>query len=501
MADNQGRLGSHFASGDPQPTGKRFAAPGQQPRHTPLVSGRAGAHAAGSQQGSDQPVAGAHVTGSQQGSGQPVAGAHAAQPAGAHGARFAIPGAHAAQVGQPAAQQSPYAQPEAAPRRQRHAAHSAGHVAAGNTATGMQSLATPRTRDQRAQASRGGHSRKGPIIALVAALVVVVVAGVILVPRIFKSTPTQSELANQGAQVEVVIDDGSGALAIASKLKEAGVIASSDDFVTEVQKQKADSSLKSGAYVFTIGDSYENIIAQLTKGPNSTSGRITIPEGLTVAQTAAAVESALGISADDFTAQAKASNYAGEFSFLADASDDSLEGFLYPKTYDFSGKSGVTADTVIRAMLTQYQADVASLDFASAEAAIQERYGVTMSDYDILKLASVVEREGLNASQRPKVASTFYNRLQIGMALQSDATMMYVTGGTVTADDLKTESPYNTYLNTGLTPTPICSPSLESIQATLTPDDTDYLYFYITQSDEWFSSTYDEHLQAIEENR
>ncbi len=491
MADNQGRLGSHFASSDPQPAGKRFAAPGQQPRHTPLVSGRLGAHAAAPQQAAAQPVAtGAHAASEQ----QAPAGAHAAQPAAAHGARFATTGAQVAQ-------QSPYAQPEAAPRRQRHAAHSAAHVAAGNTATGMQSLATPRTRDQRAQASRGGHSRKGPIIALVAALVVVIVAGVILVPRIFKSSPTQAELANQGQQVEVVIDDGSGALAIASKLKEAGVIASSDDFVTEVQKQKADSSLKSGAYVFTIGDSYENIIAQLTSGPNSTSGRLTIPEGLTVAQTASAVESALGISADDFTAQAKASNYASEFSFLADVSDDSLEGFLYPKTYDFSGQSGVTADAVIRAMLAQYQADVASLDFASAEAAIQERYGVTMSDYDILKLASVVEREGLNASQRPKVASTFYNRLQIGMALQSDATMMYVTGGTVTADDLKTESPYNTYLNTGLTPTPICSPSLESIQATLSPDDTDYLYFYITSSDEWFSSTYDEHLQAIEENR
>lgn len=365
----------------------------------------------------------------------------------------------------------------------------------------MQSLATPRTRDERAQASRGGHSRKGPILGLVAAIVIIVVAGVIFVPRIFKASPTQAELANQGEQVEVVIDDGSGALAIAAKLKEAGVIASSDDFVTEVQKQKAESSLKSGAYVFTIGDSYESIISQLTSGPNSTSGRLTIPEGLTVAQTASAVEAALGISADDFTAQAKASNYVGEFSFLANASDDSLEGFLYPKTYDFSGQSDVTADAVIRAMLTQYQADVASLDFASAEDAIQEKYGVSMSDYDILKLASVVEREGLNASQRPKVASTFYNRLKVGMALQSDATMMYVTGGTVTADDLKTESPYNTYLNTGLTPTPICSPSLESIQATLSPADTDYLYFYITQSDEWFSSTYDEHLQAIEENR
>ena len=124
-----------------------------------------------------------------------------------------------------------------------------------------------------------------------------------------------------------------------------------------------------------------------------------------------------------------------------------------------------------------------------------------MSDYDVIKLASIVELEAVTDGQRPKVASVFFNRLKAGMALQSDATMMYVTGGEVTADDLKTESPYNTYLNAGLTPTPICTPSVDSIKAVLSPDDTDYLYFYITQTDEWFSSTYDEHLQAIEENR
>ena len=365
----------------------------------------------------------------------------------------------------------------------------------------MQSLATPRSRSQREAARRGGHSGRGVVIGVVAAVVVLVIAGFLIVPRLFGPKADQASLPNQGSQVEVVIADGSGANAVASSLKDAGVIASTDEFLTEVQRQKADSLLKSGSYVFTVGQDLDSIISQLTSGPNSTNGRLTVPEGLTVKQVAALVAQALPISADDFVAQAKASNYVGDYDFLANAADDSLEGFLCPKTYDFSGQDNVTADTVIRAMLDQYRSDVSSLDFASGEALIADRYGITMSDYDILKLASIVEREAVTEGQRPKVASVFFNRMRDGMALQSDATMMYVTGGEVTADDLKTESPYNTYLNTGLTPTPICTPSVESIKATLAPDDTDYLYFYITQTDEWFSSTYDEHLQAIEENK
>lgn len=388
-------------------------------------------------------------------------------------------------------------------RAQRQAANPYAQVPRSGNTAGMQSLAAPRTRAQRQVASRGGHSHKGPIIAGVVAAVVVIAALVVLVPRLLmRDSASQDTLPNRGATVEVVIDDGSGAQAVAAKLKEAGVIASSDDFISELQRQKADGSLKSGAYVFTVGQDLDSIIHQLTTGPNSTSGRLSVPEGLTVSQTAALVNQTLpSISADDFVAQAKASNYAADYPFLAAAANDSLEGFLCPKTYDFSGRSDVTADTVIRAMLDQYQADVASLDFSAGEQLISERYGIQMSDYDILTLASIVEREAVTTDQRPKVSSVFFNRLKQGMALQSDATMMYVTGGGVTADDLKTESPYNTYLNTGLTPTPICAPSVESIKATLNPDDTNYLYFYITQTDEWFSATYDEHLQAIEENR
>ena len=364
----------------------------------------------------------------------------------------------------------------------------------------MRSLATPRTRAQRRAARTGGHSRLGPVLGGVAAVLALAVLAIIFVPRLV-ATLSDKPFANEGAQVEVTIAEGSGANAIGAALVRAGVIANADDCVTEVQRAKAESSLKSGAYLFTVGQDIPSLIEQLQSGPNVSTGRLTIPEGLTVAQTATAVENALGIPRDDFIAQAKATTYQASYAFLAGAKNDSLEGFLCPKTYDFSGQSNVGADTVIRAMLDQYAKDVASLDFASAEATLKDRYGIEMSDYDVLTLASIVEREAITSDQRPKVASTFYNRLKQGMALQSDATMMYVTGGEVTADDLKKESPYNTYLNQGLTPTPICSPSIESIKAVLAPADTNYLYFYITQTDEWFSETYDEHLQAIEENK
>ena len=447
MADSQRRRrGSHFSS-DAAPSGARRASrpTGSDSQVSPYAAG-------------SRPAASSHVAG--------------ARPAAVRSSRSAA---------------ARSARPANASRR--------------SSATGMQSLATPRTRSQRAASARGGHSHKGPVLAAVIVLIAIVVTAVVFVPRLLKR-PSQEDLPNQGMQVEVVIDDGSGAIAIGSKLEDAGVIASSDDFVAEVRKQGADSSLKSGAYMFTVGQSFDSIIDQLVSGPNSTSGAFTIPEGLTVSQAAAVVSQTFSsISSDDFLAQAKASNYVADYPFLADAQDDSLEGFLCPKTYNFSGKSNVTADDVIRAMLDQYKSDVMSLDFDSAKSLIKDRYGIDMSDYDFLKLASIIEREAVTDSQRPKVSSTFYNRLKIGMPLQSDATMMYVTGGEVTADDLKQESPYNTYLNSGLTPTPICSPSIDSIKAALSPDETDYLYFYITQTDEWFSATYDEHLQAIEANR
>lgn len=339
------------------------------------------------------------------------------------------------------------------------------------------------------------------VIAVIVALAVIVGAVVFVFPRLFGAGDSGIEA---GQQVTISIPDGSSGDAIASILSEHHIIEDPSEYYAAVKKLNAEMSLKPGDYQFeTLQDPLE-VVKQLVAGPNASGAKLTVPEGKTVAQTAQLVEAAYGIPVQEFMAQAKASTYASSYPFLANVANDSLEGFLFPKTYSFSGTP--TADQVIRAMLDQYQADVAnSLDFASARSLIAARYGLEFSDYDLLILASVVEREGLNASQRSHVASVFFNRLS-GLGdfsgrpfLESDATLMYETGGEVTANDIQTiDSPYNSYQNAGLPPTPICSPSVEALRATLEPMDTSDLYFYITQDEEFFSQTYDEHMQSWE---
>lgn len=339
------------------------------------------------------------------------------------------------------------------------------------------------------------------VIAVAIAIAVIAGAAFFVFPRLFGGGASSVEA---GQQVTITIPEGSSGDAIASILSESHIIEEPSEYYAAVKKLNAEMSLKPGEYQFeTLQDPLE-VVKQLVAGPNVEGVKLTVPEGKTVEQTAVIVEQVYGISADEFVAQAKASNYAGDYAFLSEAADDSLEGFLFPKTYTFSGTPSV--DQVIRAMLDQYQTDVVNaLDFDAARALISSRYGLEMSDYDILKLASVVEREGLHAEQRAHVASVFFNRLA-GVGdfagrpfLESDATLMYETGGEVTANDIQTiDSPYNSYMNPGLPPTPICSPSIEAIRATLEPTDSSDLYFFITQEEEFFSQTYDEHMQSWE---
>ena len=383
------------------------------------------------------------------------------------------------------------------------AAGSAAHRTGGKVPAGRAAQpARAHARADRARGPRRSHGVRGIVLVLIvlaaaAALVVFVAVPALTGP----GGPFEIDTVEDGQPVEVSIPDGSSGDDIARILSENHVVDNPRDYYAAVEAANAASQIQPGDYAFTTHMDPAAVVAQLVEGPNVDGSRFTVAEGLTVAQTADAVEKALGIPADEFTAQAVASNYADDYPFLAGVANDSLEGYLTPKTYTFDSSTEVTADTVIRAMLDQYEVEVSGLDFASAEAALKSRYGVEMSDYQIVIMASIIEREAITAEQRPLVASTFYNRLHQGMALQSDATMMYVTGGEVTAEDLEQESPYNTYLNKGLPPTPICTPSPDSLKAALEPADTNYLYFFITQDDEYFSETYDQHLQAIEENR
>ena len=344
----------------------------------------------------------------------------------------------------------------------------------------------------------GGHHVPLALVAVILAVVAVAVVAVVIVPSLNSDTEkNEAQLAQEGTEVMITIPDGSGAAAVAQILYDNGLIADQSEFLSEVRRTEAESAIKSGSYRIVAGSDATQIIELLTTGPNASTAQLTVPEGFTVAQIADAAQESLGISADDFLAQAKASNYAEDYPFLAGAHEDSLEGYLFPKTYDFSGMDSVTADAVIRAMLDQYQLEVGALDLDAAADALSERYDLDLDANDVLTMASIVEREAVTDEQRPKVASVFYNRLQEGMRLQSDATLTYSLGRAATAEEINTlDDPYNTNLNEGLTPTPVCSPSLASIEAACEPADTDYFYFFITQDTEQFSETYDEHMQA-----
>ena len=346
---------------------------------------------------------------------------------------------------------------------------------------------------------RGGA---GLVIGGVAAVVVVVLAIIlVVVPSLTKSGGDTQQI-EVGQVVNVTIPDGAGAQTVAQALFDAKAIENKSEFLKQVSRMNAGESLKSGNYVITVGGDLSNLVELLAAGPNASGIALTIPEGYTVARIADAVESTLGISADEFKEQAKASNYVADYPFLEGAANDSLEGFLFPKTYSFG--EGATADGVIRAMLTQFQNEIATLDLSYAEGR-----GLTVAQ--IVNLASIVEKESTPSTQGA-VAAVFWNRLENNGEpnygfLQSDATTAYSVGHDPSAEEVHNESdPYSTYAHQGLPPTPISCPGLASLQAVCSPDgeylDQGYYYFFFYNDKDGnvqyaFSKTYEEHQQAI----
>lgn len=340
---------------------------------------------------------------------------------------------------------------------------------------------------------------KGPVI-FAAILAIVVIGGLAFgALTLFNSCSAQPvELLAEGQEATVVVADGEGAQAVGKDLEEARLVTSASDFTKRVNELGVDSQLKPGTYTFAGGVTLDQIINDLKAGPKTNA--LTIPEGYTLAQIAQSVsEFTEGrISVDDFTAASSdASVYAADYAFLADAGTNKLEGFLFPKTYEISDEA--TADTVVRMMLDQFQTETASLDWSYPQS-----QGLTV--YDAVNLASIVEKESSGDEQiRAQVASVFYNRLStLGDPsygfLQSDATTAYEVGHDPSAEEVHAETPYSTYANTGLPPTPICSPSIDSLQAVCAPDQESlgkYFFFYFEGDQYYFSETYDEHQETF----
>ena len=307
------------------------------------------------------------------------------------------------------------------------------------------------------------------------------------------------ELLAEGQQATITVNDGASANTIGSTLVDAKLVGSAKEFTERVKDLDAGSDLKPGTYTFSGGVSVDDIISALRNGPVS-DAVLTIPEGYRLSEIASAVESATNgrISADAFKQEASdASVYAGDYSFLKSAGTNSLEGFLFPKTYDVA--SDATADSLIRAMLSQFQTETAGLDWSYPES-----QGLSL--YQTVNLASIVEKESSgDETIRAQVAAVFYNRLTTKGEpsygyLQSDATTAYEVGHDPTAEEVHANSLYSTYSNAGLPPTPICSPSIECLQAVCSPnqDALGKYYFFYFQDDKYtFSETYDEHKAAF----
>ncbi|WP_305297298.1 endolytic transglycosylase MltG [Parvibacter caecicola] len=345
-------------------------------------------------------------------------------------------------------------------------------------------------------AIRPKHSKVPAIIALVLAI-----AALIAIAVGVSRCVAGPDLLSADETATIVVKEGEGASVIGKSLADAKLLASADEFVNAAREMKADSSLIPGQYEIAGQTPARDIVALLQAGPAATGNSVTIPEGLTRQATAEAVSNATGgrISVESFMdASSDASAWAQEFPFLETAGNNSLEGFLFPKTYTV--EESADAGAVVRMMLGQFQTETAGLDWAYPTEA-----GLNL--YEAVNLASIVEKEVAVADERPQVASVFYNRLGSDRPyLESDATTAYEVGHQPSAEEVHADTPYSTYSNPGLPPTPICSPGLEAIKAVCSPAQTSYMYFYTpsnsdgTAGETIFSETYEQHQSAINGN-
>jgi UPF0755 protein len=291
------------------------------------------------------------------------------------------------------------------------------------------------------------------------------------------------------ARIEVV--KGDTLSSVAQKLQHAGVIPSALMFKMEARVGGYGTEIKTGEYTFARGADSEVILHKLTVGDAAPTLAITIPEGLTLQQTAREVADQSDVSAAKFEAAAKRTDYG--YGFLEDPNIKTTEGFLFPKRYDFD--KDATASQMVNRMLEQYLLETQTLEISDAK----ER--LNLSEYQLVIVASLIEKEAAKPEERPLVASVIYNRLKRDMPLQIDATIHYALhkqGEELSLADLKVDSPYNTYENKGLPPGPICSPSRQSLEAAIRPADTDFLYYVLKANGEehFFTSSYKAFLAA-----
>ncbi len=298
------------------------------------------------------------------------------------------------------------------------------------------------------------------------------------------------------SDVAFSIQAGEGVKTIASNLKEQGLISNVFLFETYVFLDGSQASFIAGDYLLNRNYSIKETVGVLTSGAVANEKIIRIIEGWTNQQIAEYLDKQGVSSKQSFLDAANVTDTRTiipdkTYDFLGDKpAKQGLEGFLFPDTYRVF--SDTTAAQIVEKMLDNFGAKF-------TEQMGRDARNANRSIYDIVILASIVEKEVRSDADRKIAAGIFWTRLKQRHPLQSDATVNYVTGKNVlqaTGDDISVDSPYNTYKYLGLPPGPISNPSLSALNAAVYPEDTDYFYF-LTKPDgsTVFSKTYEEHLE------
>ncbi|MFQ5847380.1 MAG: endolytic transglycosylase MltG [Candidatus Methylomirabilales bacterium] len=274
--------------------------------------------------------------------------------------------------------------------------------------------------------------------------------------------------------------------AIAEQLKRHGVIRDRLLFLLFTMLRGSADRLKAGEYQFLPSMGLLDVIRALEDG-KVLIHKVTIPEGATVWQIATLLDDEGLVDSEAFLRLATDPSVASHYVPGA----DTLEGFLFPDTYHFI--KGIGVEDIIEAMVQRF-----FRAFTRGDELRTRRLGMNL--YQIVTLASIIEKEAVLNREMPIIAGVFYNRLRRGMRLQADPTVLYGRRhrGRITRKDLRANHPYNTYVQNGLPPGPIASPGAAALKAALDPADVKYLYF-VAKNDgtHKFSRTLREHLRAV----
>lgn len=334
--------------------------------------------------------------------------------------------------------------------------------------------------------AKSKKSKTSVIVIILLCLVLIAVCGFVGYTYV-----TSDISGNRGTKTEynLVIEKDDFEYQIGEKLKSNGIIKNDTVWTSWMDKNYPDFTYINGEYLMNSSMSYEQIAAKLQNPDIShKSVSVCIPEGYTVFDIADAMEENNVCSREDFLAACKDKS-AYDYDFLSTVPSGGtvayeLEGFLFPATYDLSENS--SAQDVVATMLEAFDGKISAdwTDYCKQN---------DMTLYELVTLASVVEKETLGDGVAEKIASVFVNRLAIGQQLQSDVTIFYGNELRENGFDDDTVSAYNTYKCAALPSGPICNPGIANIDAVVNHADTKYYYFFSDLEDKFhFAKNYDE---------